>query len=284
AQAREFANRPNQAMAEAAFAASPNAPPTVEIPQETLSLLAQLREVLKERSTDLRGHQLLANNLAQLGQWSEAHAAQRKVIELQGDAAPGRDFVSLAEYQILAAGGYVSPEAETALANGLQRSPTDPRGRYYSGLLLAQGGRPDLAFEIWVRLLREGPADAPWLPAIQAQLPEVASAAGKMVPGALLPDSPVGRGPNAEAMEAAQDLSPAERQEMIQGMVAGLANRLATEGGPPEDWARLIRAYGVLGEMRQASDIWNEAREVFADAPAALGMIRRAAQDAQVIQ
>ena len=60
---------------------------------------------------------------------------------------------------------------------------------------------------------------------------------------------------------------------MIEGMVEGLAARLADEGGPVEDWARLIRALGVLGQTERASAIRTEAREVFvgdADAQALL--------------
>jgi cytochrome c-type biogenesis protein CcmH len=48
-------------------------------------------------------------------------------------------------------------------------------------------------------------------------------------------------------MEAAAEMAPEDRAAMIEGMVEGLAGRLATEGGPPEDWARLITAFGVLG-------------------------------------
>ena len=59
----------------------------------------------------------------------------------------------------------------------------------------------------------------------------------------------------------------AYRQAMIRGMVDGLAERLATEGGPAEDWARLIRALGVLGDTDRARAIWDEARTVFADTP-----------------
>ena len=64
---------------------------------------------------------------------------------------------------------------------------------------------------------------------------------------------------------------------MIRGMVEGLAERLATEGGAPEEWARLISALGVLGETNRAGAILTEAREVFAGSDAALQMINGAA-------
>ena len=85
-------------------------------------------------------------------------------------------------------------------------------------------------------------------------------------------------------MEAAADMTAEERQDMIRGMVARLSDRLATEGGPPEEWARLIGALAVLGDRPQAQAIWQNAQEVFADAPAALDTVRAAAEQAGVTQ
>jgi cytochrome c-type biogenesis protein CcmH len=60
---------------------------------------------------------------------------------------------------------------------------------------------------------------------------------------------------------------------MIGAMVEGLAARLGNQGGPPEDWARLIQALGVLGQVDRARAIWAEARLVFIESPAAQAMI-----------
>ena len=59
-------------------------------------------------------------------------------------------------------------------------------------------------------------------------------------------------------------------------MVAGLADRLANEGGPPQDWARLIRSLMVLGEEDRARAIYAEALQVFAEVPDALALIEEA--------
>ena len=83
-------------------------------------------------------------------------------------------------------------------------------------------------------------------------------------------------GPSAEDIEAASEMTAEERQEMIRGMVGGLSERLATEGGPPEDWARLITALGVLGETTRARAIADEARQVFGDSPEALATVNSA--------
>jgi cytochrome c-type biogenesis protein CcmH len=85
-------------------------------------------------------------------------------------------------------------------------------------------------------------------------------------------------------MAAAQDMSEEDRAAMIGGMVSSLSERLANEGGPPEEWAQLIRALGVLGETERAAAIWGEAQEVFAASDAAISTIRSAARAAGVAE
>ena len=72
--------------------------------------------------------------------------------------------------------------------------------------------------------------------------------------------------------------------EMIRGMVGGLSDRLATEGGPPQDWARLITSLGVLGQQPQALAVFDNAMEVFVGNEGAIDMIRRAGQQAGVAE
>ncbi len=47
-------------------------------------------------------------------------------------------------------------------------------------------------------------------------------------------------------------MPPAERRAMIEQMVAGLDQRLKTQGGTIDEWLRLIRSYAVLGDTAQA--------------------------------
>lgn len=278
--ARQAAARPSQSDAEAAVAAnSLGAPPDAgaEARPEDLALIERLREVLAERPGDLEGHRLLARSLGALGRWSEAAAAQARVVEIAGSGAAPDDLVAWAELMILATDGYVSPEAEAALARALEMTPADPLGRYYSGLALLQGGRADLAYDIWTGLLAEGPPGAPWVAAIRAEIDAVARLAGRAPPTGAEAGGAV-RSP--EAPPPADADADADRDAMIAGMVEGLSARLATEGGPPEDWARLIRSLAVLGRPDDAAEIWAEARAVFADAPEALARINATATDA----
>jgi cytochrome c-type biogenesis protein CcmH len=276
-QAREAAaraDRPGQAEAEAMAARAGAAGTPADAGAEDLALVARLEAALKSRPDDLEGHRLLARSLAGLGRWPEARAAQERVVELLGDDAAAPDLVDLAEMRILAAGGYVSPEAEAALARALKLDPGDPAGRYYSALTLMQGGRPDLAWRIWSNLVAEGPLDAPWIAAAEAGAAEAARMAG------IAPPTGAGPGPTAADIAAAESMQPDDRQSMIAGMVDGLAARLAAEGGPPEDWARLIRSLGVLGRRDEAQAILAEARQTHAGDAQGLAAIEAAAAEA----
>lgn len=67
------------------------------------------------------------------------------------------------------------------------------------------------------------------------------------------------RGPSAEDMRAAEDMTPEERQEMIRGMVDRLAERLEETPGDLAGWLRLGRARAVLGELEESADAYGRA-------------------------
>ncbi|WP_300056126.1 c-type cytochrome biogenesis protein CcmI [uncultured Roseobacter sp.] len=270
--------RPSQAEAEASL-------PAPQLPQDAspdyVALVKQLRETVAQRPDDLQGHILLAQNEANLGNYRAAAEAQQEVIRIKGDAVTAADHTDFADMLVVAAGGYVSPEAEAALQRALALEPQNGTARYYMGLMMAQTGRPDTAFRTWDALLRAGPEDAPWIPPILAQIEDMAVRAGVNYQ---LPEIGSGRGPSAADVEAAENLSPVERMQMIEGMVTGLSERLATEGGPVQDWAQLITALGVLGQQGQARAVYDNAVEVFADDTRALDLLLRAGQRAQVVE
>jgi len=239
--------------------------------QSYRDLVQKLRETAAKRPNSLRGQQLLSRHEARLGNFAAARTAQQRVVALKGDKATAKDYGDLAELMIIAAGGYVSPEAEHALGEAIDRDPTDSRVRYYSGLDLAQNGRARLAFRIWSDLLVKGPADAPWIGPIKAQIGDVARMAGIQQP---LP------GPSQDQINSAATLTPENQQQMVQSMVKRLSDRLATEGGSAAEWARLITAYGVLKQPDKARATWTSAKAKFTSDPAALASLAAAATKA----
>lgn len=240
-----------------------------DIPSDFVQLMERLRKAVASRPGDILGHQLLVQNEARIGNYRAAHKAQLQVIALLGGDVIADEYARYADLLILAVGGYVSPEAEAALRAALDRDPKHGLSRYYIGLLHAQTARPDLAFYTWRNLIRESSPDAPYLEPLSEQIELAAMQAGLMQE---LQQLEPPRGPSAEDIEAAEGLSADERMEMIQNMVAQLSDRLATTGGTPDEWVRLINAHMVLGENEQAKRVLSEAVQVFNDTPNALSI------------
>lgn len=266
-------NRPGQAALEVA---APK-PPAVSVPDSYLASVEELRSIMPNRPEDLRGWELLAYHEAELRNYSAAAAAQARVIALKADAATDEDLRRQLDLMTLATDGFVSPEAEAVIQTLLDRDPENVAARYHLGALYDQTDRADIAFRLWRPLVEDYP-DGYHTSLARLQIAGAAQRAG------IDYDPPAVRGPTSEDIANAQDLSPEDRAAFIGNMVASLSDRLATEGGSAEDWARLIVAYGVLGDTEQAGRIWAEAQSVFAADDTAIAALRDAATRAGVAE
>lgn len=270
------AARPTQAQAEADAAAKAPKPPAPD--PQFADLMAKLRAAVAARPTDEVGLRLLARNERTLGNIAAAAKAQGQLVALLGDKAGVDDWAALSDDLVFAAGGLVTADAEKALAETLRRDPANGTARFYTGLMEAQTGRPDRAFTIWNALLKDSPPQAPWVPYIEGQMEMLAAAAGTdWTP----PDT---KGPGAADVAAAANMSAGDRTEMIKGMVAGLEDRLKTQGGTPAEWAQLMTALGVLKDTARAKEMWVLAQTALANDPAGLEQVRAAAATAGVTQ
>jgi cytochrome c-type biogenesis protein CcmH len=207
------------------------------------------------------------------GEMQAAVRVQERLLALRGEATSGNDHANLALALVAEAQGYVSPEAEAELRKALQRDMGNELARYLVGEMFLQGGRYDQTFRFWRPLAEEGDPTAPWTSSIRERIAQVAELAGV----SYAPPAVEGSGPTAGDVAAAGDLSPEERQAMIEGMVAQLSDRLATEGGDVEDWNRLIRSLAVLERLDEAQKIYDEAKVRFEGRPAELSFLRLAA-------
>ena len=265
--------RPSQAEAEAA---APPAPAS-EADPEFMALIEQLRSAVAQRPQDIEGLTLLARNEAQLGNFVASRRAYEALLAAKGQAASADDYLGAAQAMIAAAGGIVTAQAEAALMQTLKLEPENELARYFAGLMFAQTGRPDRAFELWEPLSRKGTQGAPWSAPLATLLPEVAAAAGiNYTPPADLAQI----GPDAAAMAAAAEMTSEEQRSMISMMVTGLEARLLDGGGTGAEWARLITSLGVLGEKPRAEVALRAARAAMADDPAALTLVEAAAAQA----
>jgi len=209
------------------------------------------------------------------GEIRAAVLTMERLTEVAGDRMTSADHTNHALALVAEAQGYVSPEAEAALRAALTLDLTNEVARYLVGEMFLQGGRFDQTFRFWRPLLEDGNPAAPWVVSIRDRIEAVAGLAGisYSLPQGLR-QSP---GPGAGDVAAAAEMTPEDRQAMIEGMVAQLSDRLATEGGDVEDWNRLIRSLAVLERLDEAQTIYDEAKERFAGRPAELSFLRLAA-------
>lgn len=267
-----YENRPSQEEAEKQ--AEANAGPKPAVDAQFSELMERLRKAVEARPTEVQGLELLARNEMGMGNFRAGWQAQEKLIGAKGAAATADDYAQLGEFLVVAAGGLVTKQAETAFAQALELNAQHTLARYYIGLMMAQNGRPDRAFRIWDALLRDSAPGDPWVAPISQNIEQLAWLAGET---RYTPPMVGGRGPSEADMAAAAQMSPEERQAMIRSMVEGLNDRLAAEGGPAEDWAKLISALRMLGETDRAAAIAAEAETRFKDFPDDLAKIRAAA-------
>ena len=253
---------------------------TINTPEgEMGEIITKLRKISQERPNDIIGLRYLIRTEASLNNFENAAVAQMSLVKLLGEQVLTEDLYQLAELMVISLNGYVSPEAEALFRKVLSQDDDNGGALYYLGLMYANLDRPDLSFEIWRKLLNRGPDDAPWIPLIRQQIMEVAWRAGnnryELPPKAIVPSN----GPTQTDIEASNEMTADERREMISNMVEGLANRLASEGGTSDEWARLIKALSVLGDSDRAKKIWAEALNIYNNSPADLRVINDIAKE-----
>lgn len=268
------ANRPAQVFLEQV--APP--PPPVDVPEDYRAAIDRLREIAPTRPDDLEAWSRLAFHEVELRIYAGAAVAQDRVIALMGEDARPADLTRLLDLLVVAAGGLVSPEAEQVIRNLLARDDNNIAARYYLGLLYDQTDRPDLAYRLWRDLAENGDPASFHVASARQMIEDAAFRAGVEY------TLPAVRGPSADYIANAQDMTPEDRQAMIGGMVEGLADRLANDGGTAADWARLITAYSVLGDTENARAIWVAAADVFGANAEAMAILTPAAREAGVAE
>lgn len=233
----------------------PHAAQTAARPAAAEADLPALAERLAARMADAPdnpdGWTLLGRTYMQLGRPADAAGAFARAGALR--PADADLAAAEGEARMLAAGGQVTPESRAAFERALAQRPDDPRARFYLALGRYQGGEVQGAYDDWVALIADSPADAPWLPLVRERAAEAAQELG-LDPDALPAPQAAAGGPDETDVAAAAAMPPAQRQAMIEGMVEGLAARLADRPDDLEGWLRLARAYDVLDRPEAARD------------------------------
>ncbi|APG83857.1 c-type cytochrome biogenesis protein CcmI [Sinorhizobium americanum] len=217
-------------------------------------LIAKAENHLALNPDDGAGWDLLAPIYMRNGRVDDAVAAYDRAIRLLGPTAAR--FGGYAEALIVQSGGLVTAAAQDALKKALSLDPNDPRSEFYLALGLKQEGKRGDALAAFRKLADTSPAGAPWLPLVNQHIAE------------LSPDKPVAGGaasgnPTSEDIAAAEGMSAGDRQEMIRGMVDGLAGRLKENPDNFEGWMRLVRAYVVLDQRDKAENALRDGLQAF---------------------
>lgn len=229
-------------------------PPDQQDPQ---ILLAKVEAHLQDNPDDGRGWDLVAPVYLEFDRFDDAARAYANAARLLGDSA--ERLAGLGQALTHAEGGLVTATARQAFERALTLDPGFAPARFYLALAFEQEGALQEAAEAWRALLAITPADAPWLPVVKQRLAALDARLGEKAPA-----------PGAEAAV------PTERTELVEQMVARLAERLKTGNGNVEDWVMLMRSYAVLGRDADARETLSRARQRFAGDPAALDTIETA--------
>ncbi len=251
-------------------------------------MVESLSARLVEDPTDFDGWMLLGRSYGVMEAFDQAVEAYARAAALPEGMRDANAQMQLGETIIFASQGVVTERAQLAFRRALQIDPSHPGAQFYLALGMGQAGNLQGAYDGWLALAAQSPADAPWMPALRARLQEVARDLGVELPDPLpsapalpgLPELPpleapaappvaaapqsgspgdVGpiagtRGPDAEDVRAAAEMSGEDRQAMIRGMVQRLADRMAENPDDAAGWTRLARAYGVLGDQAKAAE------------------------------
>ena len=199
----------------------------------------------------------LSQLLSSGGRMAEAADALAPVID--GSGVPSGILTLWVEARIGADRGSVSPRVRETIDRAVRNDPLNPAASYYLAYALETEGDLPRAREVLIRRLSVEPSPPPWAGSFMAGIDRLSGLIGEPTPSleqivASAPDSLRLRGPGAEDIAAAEQMTPEDRMAMIRGMVESLAARLDEEPEDAAGWLQLARARLVLGEGDAARD------------------------------
>ena len=245
-----FAQRPARAATVASAGAQPPLP-SVE------TLIAKLEQRVAAAPDDLEGWHRLAAAYQLVNQPAKAAEAYQHALTLDDHSAELQ--AGFAEASIGAAGGIVTEKAGKALARALELDPGDPRARFYQGLALVQRGERQKALDLWAGLIKDTPADAPYLRGAARAGHGAGAGPG---PGSRQGDPPAG----AVAAAEPADQLPGD-PDALSAEVAKLETALGANAKDWQGWIRLARARAALGQTADAEAALARGAKVYAGAP-----------------
>lgn len=230
--------------------------------------LAMLEARAASAPGDFDAWMALGDAYASANRANESVRAYAEAVSLRAEDANAH--AALGEALVRQANGAITAEARAAFSEAIRIAPNDPRARYYLAEARYQVGALEDAVRGWASLLQDAPAGAPWFGAVAARMRDVAAEGSIALASLGLDEATLqrladeqagtraGAAPSAGQAAAIAALPEDEQRAMIEGMVAGLAERLMKEPENPEGWRMLGRSYRMLGRPDESARAWRE--------------------------
>lgn len=245
----------SQVQVEALVAGRVRETSTQDTDPEFINLIKQLQTRIIQTGGDVRGYELLGGALARVQRYREAADAFAQAASLSNEP---RHKVLQLENMFAAADGYMSHDAIVLLES--VKDFDNFRISYYQGVVAAQKGNLKDAAQIWTQTLQRTDVPAQLAQTLDQQIQQANQEIGLNTP-------------TTEAVENYRNMTPEERDIMVNNMVSGLADKLDNNPDDLAGWLQIIQAYHVLERKEEAAKALATARKFFMDNPQALGRL-----------
>ncbi len=247
------------------------------------SLISRAEQRLEDNPGDGNGWEIMAPIYLRHQMYGKAIAAYQNSLRLLGSSA--ERLSGLADAMVLANDNIVDDAVVPILKRAIKADPDHPKPLFWMGLYHEQNNKFKQAEEIFTNLLKKASTKAVWRPTVVARLNEVRKKQG-LPPTTIAGMEPVAapvvklgdarkqtgaplKGPSADDVKAAAQMSTGDRQAMINNMVARLAPRLKEEGGDLKSWMQLVNVLNVQGKKAAARAAVKDAKKNLQNANAA---------------
>jgi cytochrome c-type biogenesis protein CcmH len=247
------------------------------------ALVARVEARLRQHPEEGEGWEVIAPVYLSWRRYGDAAEAYGQAIRLLGPST--KRLSGQGQALVLANNGVVTEEARQVLQQAHELDQTLIEPRILLAIAKEQDGQFAAAVADWRALLSTADAEAPWRAMVEQRIALAeAHLAGRIVPETPIPVLPQagapGQGaPSVSDIAAAQAMSPAERQAMVERMVQGLAARLDQDGSDLPGWLQLVRAYSVLDRKDDALKALQRAKSQFSGDAQAIEQLDRLAAE-----
>ena len=235
--------------------------PQIAAQNEISDLVDRVETRLRAAPDDARGWAVIAPVYVRLGRIDDAIEAYGKAAEFSTAPAVERAnfLANQGELMVSLTQGDVSEVAAKIFVNAIALDPDNEKALFFDAIYTEQTEPAEIALANWRGLVEQfSDQNPPWLSIARERT-------GQTEQNNVAPQmsSSEARGPDADAVAAAQDMAPEDRMAMIGSMVEGLAEKLASDPNDVDGWVRLMRSYVVLGRMDDARLALANARKAF---------------------